>query len=189
MTLSDTHFTDNELFHLAIAAARQQQHEDTLRHLKTLLARNPEHAEAHYLLGTAYATLGMMEEAAQSLTLALAQAPQLALARFQLGLVRLGLGQPEQASQTLQPLTTQAAEPVLQAFALGVLAIQAGDGAAAEQHLRHGIHLNTANPALNQDMQGLLEALEKMQLTDGKRPSEEEGLQVENAYLLGAYRQ
>ncbi|GAA4495669.1 tetratricopeptide repeat protein [Pseudaeromonas paramecii] len=60
MTLSDTHFTDNELFHLAIAAARQQQHEDTQRHLKTLLARNPEHAEAHYLLGTAYVSLGMM---------------------------------------------------------------------------------------------------------------------------------
>lgn len=187
--MSETLFTDNELFHLAIAAARQQQHESTLRHLKSLLARNPDHADAHYLLGTAYATLGMMEEAAQSLALALQQAPQLAIARFQLGLVQLGLGKQELASQWLQPLTTLEQEPVLQAFARGVLAIQAGDRSAAEQLIRHGISLNTANPALNQDMQGLLDALEHMQLGGNQPSSEVTELQVENAYLLGAYRQ
>lgn len=186
-------FSDKELFHLAVDSARYQRHDSSVRYLKALLSRQPEHVEANYLLGAAYASLGMMEEAEEQLSKAITLAPAMDIARFQLALVQLGQNKVEQAKDVLLPLIEITQTHYLNDYARGIHKMVAEDHGAAQQHLQLGISKNHDNPALNADIQGILDAINSGksgdQPTTAITPAESNEDLLAADYLLGVYKQ
>ena len=161
-----THLDDQELLHLAIEATAKERHADAMEYLKraTQSRSNPH---AHFLLAAEYAQLGLNDRAVAEFRAALEIEPALHAARFQLGLLFIVNGRIQEALDTWQPLeSTSAAEPYA-TFARGLARIAREDFAGAIEDLKRGIEINRVNPALNTDMNGVLERT-KAQLDGGR---------------------
>jgi tetratricopeptide (TPR) repeat protein len=159
--------TLEELLHIAIDALARQQMEVSLATLKRCVAEYPDAAQAHYLLGSAYAQLGMTGRAIEELQAALALEPQLELACFQLGLLQMGAGRSGDALATWEALDRLDAEHPLRSFKQGLVHLVAEELAAAEEALLAGIARNAANPALNRDMGGIVARIRAQRAQSG----------------------
>lgn len=159
MTNTPSLLDPDELLHLAINAAGRDAHGDAIEYLKQALQCDPEHANARYLLGAEYAQIAMYDRAVEEMQRALVAAPDLHIARFQLGLLQITAGDAAQAAQSWQALEALGDGHPLFQFTRGLLCMANGDFASCQAHLNKGIALNRDNPALNADMQRMLEQL------------------------------
>ncbi len=145
-----------------------------MAYLKEASTRGDASEQTHFLLGSEYAQIGLMDQARQHLQRAIDLNPAFAIARFQLGLLHLTNAQPQEALDTWSALSALGSEHPLQAFHVGMQHLIRDEFADCLQHLERGIALNVDNPALNTNMQLIIERV-KVLLSDPTQASSKPG--------------
>ena len=146
-----------ELVRMAIAAGSDS--EASIGFLKRAIALDDALAEPHYLLGAEYAGKGLYDLAVAEMEAALSRKPELAVARFQLGLLFLTLARVQDAASTWGLLDVLQPDHPLYLFKTGLIHMIREDFGQATSFLREGIARNTENPALNRDMQLVIDRI------------------------------
>jgi tetratricopeptide (TPR) repeat protein len=150
---------DEELLHLAIEASNKQRHGDAIEYLKRAIAQSASNFNAHFLLGAEYAQIGLVERALEDFNRALKIEPNLFPARFQLGLLLLCNARVQEALDAWKPLEALDAANPYRHFASGLASLARDEFDACTKSLLRGIELNRSNPALNTDMQRVLDEI------------------------------
>lgn len=185
-----TNLDAEELLHLALAASAQGEHEDAISSLKRALTLAPKEGRIHYMLGAEHAQIGMYDRAAEEMARAVELDPNLDTARFQLGLLHITSGRVEQAERAWIPLEKLGAENPLYLFKSGLLHLARDEFEQCAQLLKKGMALNRTNAALNNDMQRVLQDVEKhLQTSAETRPATTKAAAPSKHVLLSAYRQ
>ncbi len=130
-----------------------------LGELRRAAVKDPRNAILRYLLAAELAQQQDHDGAILEFTAALALDPTLDTARLQLALLHLTLAQPEQALAALAPLANLADGEPLEHFKAGLEALVRDDLQGSLQALQRGVASNTSNPALNRDMQLIIDRL------------------------------
>jgi tetratricopeptide (TPR) repeat protein len=151
-----------ELLQLAMDASRNNDSGTSISYLKEAVSRPDTTATAHFILGAEYAQIKMYDCAATELEAAIALDPSLAIARFQLGLLWLSSGVPDRALKTLEPLEELGEQNALTYFGRGLIHLMRDEFVETVQCLVKGIELNTENPALNMDMQKIIDEVNRL---------------------------
>ena len=151
-----------ELMQLALNAASIGDSGAAISYLKEAVSRPDAQAPAHYLLGAEYAQIKMYDRAIAEMEAAIALDPALSIARFQLGLLWLTTGNAINASEVLLPLEELGSSNALAHFGRGLMHLMRDEFADAVSCLNEGISLNSANPALNSDMQKIIDEVQKI---------------------------
>lgn len=129
--------------------------------VETALAAWPEDPRLHFLHGSVLAGDRAYPAARQAMARALDLAPDFAIARFQLGFLEFTSGEPERARDTWRPLDALPPGHALRLFVDGLLMLVRDDAVGAIATLKAGIQANADNPALNGDMQLLIDTLSR----------------------------
>ncbi|MES2089657.1 MAG: hypothetical protein V4532_06740 [Pseudomonadota bacterium] len=159
-----------ELLHLGLEAAQRDDHGAAITYLKAAIdlpagsmATSSDYAKVLYMLGAEYAQIGLMDRAQEYMGQAIDMDSSLYTARFQLGLLHLTCAQVEQSLQVLAPLENLSADSCFHHLATGLRHLIHDEFAECRTSLLRGMDLNThsaaPNPALNGDIQKLLNAL------------------------------
>lgn len=143
---------------------------DELGSLDQALEDFPSDPRLHFLQGSVLAGSKRYPEARSAMGRAVELAPDYSIARFQLGFLEFTSGEAGLADQTWAPLQGLQAEHPLRQFAEGLMRLPADDIEGAIVRLRRGMAGNTEVPALNRDMQLLIDEL----LKDGSSPPDDE---------------
>jgi tetratricopeptide (TPR) repeat protein len=151
-----------ELLQLAIIASSNNDSGTAIAYLKEAVSRPDATGKAHFILGAEYAQIKMYDRALVELEAAIAVDPTLSIARFQLGLLWLTSGVADKAREVLQPLEELDNGNALAHFGRGLIYLMDDEFAKALQSLQQGIELNTENPALSQDMQKIIDEINKL---------------------------
>jgi tetratricopeptide (TPR) repeat protein len=151
----------DELLHLALRAAGQNQHEEAITFLKRALDIAPDDGRLHYMLGAEHAQIGMYDRASEEMATAVELDPALTTARFQLGLLHLTAARVDQATQTWAPLDELDPDHFLRLFKTGLEHLAKDRFQECADYLKRGIAANDANLSLNQDMQRILQTAEE----------------------------
>lgn len=155
---------NEELLRLSLGAMNAGRDADALVMLKTLLAREPGHAHAQYLLAAQHAQLGMLDRAEEGFRKLLATGAELPPARFQFSQLLLMKGAGQEAQSVLAPLVSKG--DALGAYARALSAAAGNDLDAAVSELQAGLELPQDIPALTADMRRLSEQFSAL-LSDG----------------------
>jgi Flp pilus assembly protein TadD len=147
------------LIQQGLAASQAGRVDDALDLFRRASEEVPSSGLPHFLIGAELAQLGRMDEAEAAYANAVLLAPDLLMARYQLGLIQFTSGRAALALVTWGPLFELPAENVLQRVVHGFAALAQDDFDAATVCLREGIALNHANPALNNDLQMMLDRI------------------------------
>lgn len=150
-----------ELLQLALEADSKNDSGSALAYLKEAASRADASAPALMLLGAHYASLQLNDRAIHAMEAAVAADPQMFIARFQLGLLLLTAGNAARAIEVLQPLEALDENIALRHFSQGLRHMVKDELSAASEHLQRGITLNKENPALNTDMQRIIDEIAK----------------------------
>ena len=143
-----------ELLHLALDANEGGDGEKVINYLKRLLALQPGHGMALYLLGAQHAQMRMYDRAKEEMARAVEVEPNIPpTAHFQLGLLHLTSGEVPQAMAAWSPLEALEENDALFLFQRGLTALIRDDFAGCIADLQAGIGSNDLYPALNADMQ------------------------------------
>ena len=148
-----------ELFHTALQASSDGDSVTAIACLKEAVARPDATAGAHYLLGAEYAQIQLYDRGIDAMEAAIALDPALHMARLQLGLLYLGKGSNDRAADVLAVLEQLDELDPLRHFGSGLLHLIGDEREAARNALEKGIGLNTAAPALNADMQRVVQEI------------------------------
>jgi tetratricopeptide (TPR) repeat protein len=151
-----------ELLQLSLEADRNGDSATSLAYLKEAGSRPDASAEALLMLGASYASLRMYDRAAGAMEAALVANPQLAIARFQLGLLYLSSGDGPRANDVLLALDDLDEGKYLFHFGRGLRHLLADEFADTLRYLGRGVELNQDNPALNADMQRIIDDVNKL---------------------------
>jgi tetratricopeptide (TPR) repeat protein len=151
----------NALMRQAVEAMRGNRDDEAIRCLQRAIGLEPTNGSLHHLLGAVYAQLGKIDAAIAAMTQAITHAPQLDIARFQLGLLHFTCANVPAAQEVWQPLALLPAQHPLYLFRLGLLHLARDEFAACAEKLKRGIELNTAHPALNNNMRLVLDRAEQ----------------------------
>jgi tetratricopeptide (TPR) repeat protein len=167
-----------ELLQLALNASRNNDSGTAIAYLKEAVSRPEATGKAHFVLGAEYAQIKMYDRAVQEMEAAIALDPTLSIARFQLGLLWLTSGVADKAREVLEPLQELGNDNALAHFGRGLIHLMHDEFADAIQYLQQGIELNTENPALNADMQKIINEVnqlppESLQKKNTSTPSED----------------
>jgi Flp pilus assembly protein TadD len=149
-----------ELFTLGVKASRANDSVAALACLKQAIAKDPTHAEAHWLLGAEYASLGMPDRARASLEQAIELGPQLHTARFQLGLLQLTSGFVEEARGIWQPLDELPLADPLRLFKQGLLHMVNDEFEQALAQLQQALATPGLDTALRGDMDMVVQQIQ-----------------------------
>ncbi len=190
-----TTLSQRELLALALDASQREDRGHCMVYLKEAVARPDATAEACFLLGSEYAQLQLMDDAKRLMHQALEIRPGLGIARFQLGLLYLTDNQAAEAQSVWGPLAELGEGEALRAFHQGMLHLIRDEFADTLRWLERGTGLNTVNPALNHDMQMIMDRVRELQAQaatvektepEDKKNDEEEGHHLFlHAYQLG----
>ena len=153
-----TDFDAEELFHLGLKASETGDKERSISLFKRSIELDPA-AASYYLLGAEYAEIGMMSRAAECMQTAVDKDPELWTAWFQLGLVYLAAQEAEKARESFNPLASLGDDAYLYHFALGMNLLIDEDVEGSLASLAAGLELNDDNPALNRDVQNIIDSL------------------------------
>jgi Flp pilus assembly protein TadD len=143
---------------------------DGERRLAGLIETYPGDGRLRFLEGSMLATAKRYDEALQAMRAAVDLAPYFWLARFQLGLLELSSGLPAEASRTWGPLGDLASNNPLHMFAAGLQALMRDDFVEAVRKLRDGISVNVENPPLNNDMQMMIDQIQRRDTATADEP-------------------
>jgi len=181
-----TSLTQKELLALALEATRRGDAAHSLAYLKEAAARDDATGEACFLLGSEYAQIGMFDEAVSNMQRAVDLAPEFPIARFQLGLLHLTSGRADDARQALAPLADLGDQHGLAVLARGLDHLISDDFPECVRCLEQGMELNLDNPALNADMQQLVERVKSAMAAAPSAPADAEPAE-EGHLFLNAY--
>lgn len=170
-----------QLLNMAIAAMARNDAQASVDYLKRAIELDDGFAEPHYLLGAEYASRGLHDQAVAEMQAALERKPELAVARFQLGLLLLTLSRVQDAASTWGLLDVLPAEHHLKLFKTGLMHLIGERPEQAVAALKSGIEKNQENPALNRDMQRVIDRI------TGKDTSPPDGGEGQH-YLVSNYR-
>lgn len=132
---------------------------DELQVADRLIGNFPGDPRLHFLRGSILASIGRPIEALPALQRAVELAPDFAIARFQLGFFQLTSGEPANALSTWGPLTLLPEQHYLRHFVAGLTHLIRDEFASAIEQLQAGMAANDENPALNRDMQLLMDQM------------------------------
>jgi tetratricopeptide (TPR) repeat protein len=173
-----------EIFHAALQASGNGDSVTAIAYLKEAVSRSDATAAAHYLLGAEYAQIQLYGRAIDAMEAAIALDPALHMARLQLGMLYLGRSDSARAVDVLEVLAQLGEVDPLHHFASGLLHLVRDERQAARDALEKGIGLNLASPALNGDMQRIVQDLGRLPATvTAATPAAEDQQHV----LLSAY--
>lgn len=127
------------------------------RDLDVLLLEYPNDARLHFLQGAIAASAQDFATARASMRRAVDLAPDYAIARFQLGFLLLTSGEPHAAQEVWGPLDALPADNYLRLFATGLRHLIRDEFDDTIQLLREGMARNLENPAMNRDMQMIVD--------------------------------
>lgn len=139
-------------------AAMQRDTQAGLDHVEALLRRYRVDPRLHFLRGSLLAALQRYDEGRAAMAEALVINPDFAIARYQLGFLELTSGNPEAASIVWRPLQSLAPDNPLRVLADGLNHFAVDDFAVAIEKIERGMTLNVENPAINRDLQLLINA-------------------------------
>jgi tetratricopeptide (TPR) repeat protein len=176
-----------ELLQLAIQANQQQQAGQALAYLKEAASRADATAAAHYLLGAEYAHLRLYDRAVAAFESAIAIDPSLAIARFQLGLLLITCGEVDRALDLMAPLEQRVAKDALALFAQGLRHLVRDEFAEASASLTEGMQFNLDNPALNADMQKIVDQIAALPRSSDEQASTDDNETKSAHVFLSAY--
>jgi tetratricopeptide (TPR) repeat protein len=160
-----------ELFHLAVHATNDGRTDNAITYLKQAIALEDDNPWTHYLLGAQYAELQMYGRAIESMEKSIALDSSISIAAFQLGMLYGVTDQVDEAKRVWELLEELDNDDAIKLFKNGMLALIADDFVNAESNLARGIERNTTNPALNKDMQRVLDNLRSAQDDAGDTPA------------------
>lgn len=167
-----TTLDSEELFHLAIHASKQGNHEEAISMLKQSLEQRPD-AKAMYILAAEYAEIGMYDRALEGMRQATEMDPSLWTAHFQRGLICMMLQDVDGALASWEPLKTLDEQDPLYHFSHGLSHLMMDQFAEAAEMLEHGISLSHSNPSLAEDMASILERIRaELQKSDDQESTE-----------------
>ena len=175
-----------EFLQLANHYTQKEEYAQGLKLVKEGLIAYPDDSKLLYLLGALHAQLGLYEEAKQEMARAVSMNPQLHTAHFQLGLLHWSSADFAQARQAWQALEALPAKHPLQLFHQGLLALIEDQFERCTELLREGMAQNQALPALNTDMQQVIDAIAQQEVL----PPEDEPAKALNTsqFFLANYR-
>jgi len=152
---------DDELQDLM--AAMQSDDRDELARADRLIAAYGDDPRLHFLRGSMLAGIGRPIEALSSLRRAVELAPDFAIARFQLGFFQLTSGEAADALSTWGPIALLPEGHYLRFFVGGLTHLIRDEFDDAIARLQEGIAANEENPALNGDMQLIIDQVRAVQ--------------------------
>ncbi len=156
--------------------------------LGELHAQRPD-ARAAYLLGAEHAQMGAYDAAEAYFREAVRLDPALGTAHLQLGLLLLTEARVDDAMAAWRGLDDRPEDDPLQLFRAGLEHLARDEFAPCLAALRQGQRANTVNPALNGDMQRIVERVEEVLAAAGAQPvAEAETASAADHLLLSAYR-
>lgn len=181
-----------ELLQLALNASAANDSGTAIAYLKEATSRPDATAIAHYILGAEYAQSKLYDRAAAEMGKAVEIDPGLSIARLQLGLLWLSGAAADKAVEVLTPLMDLSETDPLRLFGKGLCHLIKDEFIDATECLQNGIKLNETNPALNSDMQKILNEIvvvlnkaetPQVMVAEAPAEAEEDGQHV----LLSAY--
>jgi len=152
---------DDELQDLM--AAMQSDDRDELAKADRLILAYGNDARLHFLRGSMLAGIGRPIEALSSLRRAVELAPDFAIARFQLGFFQLTSGEAADALSTWGPVALLPDGHYLRFFVGGLTHLIRDEFEETIARLEEGIAANEENPALNGDMQLIIDQVRAVQ--------------------------
>jgi tetratricopeptide (TPR) repeat protein len=173
---------DDELLHLAIEASREKRHGDAIDYLKQAVERSGDNYRAMYLLAAQHAQIGLTDRAIEEFNKALNIEPNLTAARFQLGLLLLCNARVQEALAAWERLEQLPENDPYLHFKRGLEKLCRDDFAGCAESLKRGMELNVDNPALNVDMQRVLDDAAAHLAKAAGAPEEQPGQILLNAY-------
>jgi tetratricopeptide (TPR) repeat protein len=188
----------DELLQLALRAADDNRHEQSITYLKRALEVKPRDGRLHYMLAAEHAQIGLYDRAAEEMAKAVELDPSLVTAHFQLGLLHVTSGRVAQAEAAWRPLDKLGPEHFLHLFKTGMLHLVRDEFKECESCLERGIKANNFNEALNVDMRKVLkdmrERLDKqpaapLSAAAGAEPVIRPAIRSSGKAVLSAYRQ
>jgi tetratricopeptide (TPR) repeat protein len=146
-----------------LMAAMQADDRDELARADRLIAAYGDDARLHFLRGSMLAGIGRPIEALSSLRRAVELAPDFAIARFQLGFFQLTSGEASDALSTWGPIALLPDGHYLRFFVGGLTHLIRDEFEETIERLEEGIAANAENPALNGDMQLIIDQVRNVQ--------------------------
>jgi len=128
-----------------------------MRDLDSMLHEYPRDARLHFLKGSLLAGEQDYAGARVSMRQAVDLAPDYHVARFQLGFLLLTSGEPHAAQEAWGPLHSLPADSYLHIFVQGLCHLIKDDFTETVKLLQDGIARNKENPAMNRDMQMIID--------------------------------
>jgi len=176
---------DNELQELM--TAMQSDDRDEMVRMDRLIAAYPEDPRLHFLRGSVLASIGRPIEALSSLRKAVELAPDFAIARFQLGFFQLTSGEAVDALATWGPIVLLPEGHYLRSFVGGLTHLIRDEFDETVLRLNEGIAANEENPALNRDMQLIIDQVVEIQRTAPPSDGENDGSASATSFLLDQF--
>jgi tetratricopeptide (TPR) repeat protein len=136
--------------------------------LEILLAGHPNDARLHFLKGSLAAAGQDYEAGIAEMRNALDLAPEYWIARYQLGFLLLTSGQPIPAEEAWGPLHGLAPNHYLRIFVTGLVHMTHDRFGEAIECFQQGLLENTENPAVNADIQLIVEELKQKGTDDSE---------------------
>jgi Flp pilus assembly protein TadD len=157
--------------------------------LDNALLEWPRDPRLHFLKGSLLAARQDFAGAQVAMRRAVDLAPDFAVARFQLGLLLLTCGEPYAAQEALGPLHALPPDHYLHLFASGLSSLVRDDFEQASELLLRGMSRNHDNPAMNRDMQLIVDQLRtKMEAGVGTGPGSPVDQLLQQAALKASKR-
>ncbi len=160
-----------ELIKIALAASAENDTGTAIGYLKEATSRPDVNPVAHYLLGAEYAQIKMYDRAISEMEKALAMNPEMAIVRLQLGLLWLSSGVGDTATTILTPLKDLPENDPLGLFGKGLCHLIKDEFIETTECLSAGIQFNDSNPALNTDMQRILNEIDGLRAQGKLKPA------------------
>jgi tetratricopeptide (TPR) repeat protein len=185
MTVMTVLCDENELQELM--TAMQSDDRDEMIRMDRLIAAHPEDPRLHFLRGSVLASIGRPIEALSSLKKAVELAPDFAIARFQLGFFQLTSGEAVDALATWGPIVLLPEGHYLRSFVGGLTHLIRDEFDETVLRLNEGIATNEENPALNRDMQLIIDQVVEIQRTAPPSDSGDAGSASATSFLLDQF--
>jgi tetratricopeptide (TPR) repeat protein len=166
----NTDFPFDALLAQGLAASSQDRGEDAIALFQQAARAAPSSGVPHFLIGSEYASRGDVPAAELAFCNAVLLAPAFVLARYQLGLLQFTSQRPAAALLTWEPLLALPPGQPLPHFVRGFAALAQDLHQEALAHYRAGLACETDNPALFEDIERMVQAVQRLAAGADERP-------------------